>query len=140
MDKQSNGHMNIFVVEDAAEIRTRLVAMVNRVPGATVAGEAATVREAVDGVLASDADTMLLDLQLKDGSGLEVLAQLKPRRPSLRVIVLTNFVTPQHREASQAAGADVFLDKSQEFGLIPNILREWIAADSFSLAQAASRS
>jgi DNA-binding NarL/FixJ family response regulator len=97
------------------------------VPGAVVAGEADTVREAIDGVLATDADTLLLDLQLKDGSGLYVLAELKARRPAVRIIVLTNFATLQHRQASQAAGADVFLDKSQEFGLIPKILGEWIA-------------
>jgi DNA-binding NarL/FixJ family response regulator len=124
--------MHIFVVEDAPEIRKRLIALLNRVPGAIVAGEAGTVRAAIDGVLATGADTLLLDLQLKDGSGLDVLAQLKALRPAVRVIVLTNFATLQHRQASQAAGADVFLDKSQEFGLIPKILGEWIASDDLS--------
>jgi DNA-binding NarL/FixJ family response regulator len=132
--------MNIFVVEDAPEIRTRLIAMLNRVPGAVVAGEAETVREAIDGVLATDADTLLLDLQLKDGSGLDVLAQLKAQRPAVRVIVMTNFATLQYRQASQAAGADVFLDKSQEFGLIPKILREWIAQDDCCRTEPANRS
>ena len=124
--------MNVLVVEDAPEVRRRLVAMVNQIPGAAVAGEAETVREAVTGALTNDVDAMLLDWQLKDGSGLEVLAQVKPERPGVRVIVLTNLVTAQHRRASRAAGADLFLDKSQEFDVVPGILREWIgpSADS----------
>jgi DNA-binding NarL/FixJ family response regulator len=44
----------------------------------------------------------------------------------VRVIVLTNFATAQHRQASRAAGADAFLDKSQDFALVPQLLREWI--------------
>src|SRR5215510_10306945 len=81
--------MNIFVVEDAPEVRRRLVAMVSRIPGVVVTGEAGTVREAIEGVLASEVNAMLLDLQLKDGSGLDVLLQVRPQRPAMRIIVLT---------------------------------------------------
>ena len=120
--------MNIFVVEDAPEIRKRFIAMVRRVAGINVVGEADSVNEAIDGVLGSAADTMLLDLQLKDGIGLEVLARVKQARPQLRVIVLTNLATPQYRQASLSAGAEFCLDKSQEFGLVPGILRGWLEA------------
>ena len=120
--------MNIFVVEDAPEIRKRFIAMVRRVAGINVVGEADSVNEAIDGVLASTADTMLLDLQLKDGIGLEVLTRVKQARPELNVIVLTNFATEQYRQASLSAGADFCLDKSREFGLVPGILLNWIVA------------
>lgn len=120
--------MNIFVVEDAPEIRKRFIAMVRRVAGINVVGEADSVNEAIDGVLASTADTMLLDLQLKDGIGLEVLTRVKQARPELNVIVLTNFATEQYRQASLSAGADFCLDKSREFGLVPGILLNWILA------------
>jgi DNA-binding NarL/FixJ family response regulator len=119
--------MMIYVVEDALQVRKRLVAMVHTVPGARVAGEAASVGEAVDGILHSGADAVLLDLQLADGSGLDVLAAVKPQRPALRVIVLTNQATQQHRAACLAAGAEEFLDKSHEFARVPEILRGWLA-------------
>ncbi len=118
--------MNVFVVEDAPQVRKRLVAMLRTVPDVDVVGEADSVRGAVDGILGSDADAMLLDLQLTDGNGLEVLAAIKPQRPALRVIVLSNFATSQYRAACLAAGAEVFLDKSQDFGSVPSILRQWI--------------
>ena len=120
--------MNIFVVEDAPEIRKRLVAMVRMISGINVIGEAESVNEAIRGVLGSPVDTLLLDLQLRDGTGLEVLTRLKQARPDLRVIVLTNFATQQYRQASLSAGAEFCLDKSQEFGLVPGILRNWLEA------------
>ena len=114
--------MNVFVVEDAPEVRKRLVAMVRAIPGVTVVGEAESVRTAIDGALA--ADVMLLDLQLVGGSGLEVLAAVKQQRPDLYVIVLSNFSNAQqYRDASLAAGADVVLDKTNEFGRVREILR-----------------
>ena len=93
-------------------------------PGVTVVGEAESVRGAIDGALAVAVDVMLLDLQLVGGSGLDVLAALKPQRPGLYVIVLSNFANAQqYRDASLAAGADVVLDKTTEFGRVREILR-----------------
>jgi DNA-binding NarL/FixJ family response regulator len=116
--------MNVFVVEDAPEIRKRLVALVRTIPGVDVVGEAESVRGAVDGVLAAGVDAMLLDLQLADGSGLDVLAAVKPQCPGLYVIVLSNYAgQQQYRDASLAAGADIVLDKTTEFGRVREILR-----------------
>ena len=121
--------MNVFVVEDAPEVRKRLVAMLRSIAGVTVVGEADSVRSAVDGVQASAADVMLLDLQLADGSGLEVLSAVKPQQPDLYVIVLSNFANAtQYRDASLAAGADVVLDKTTEFGRVREILRRRLDA------------
>jgi DNA-binding NarL/FixJ family response regulator len=121
--------MNVFVVEDAPEVRKRLVAILRGIPGVDVVGETGSVRGAVDGALAAAVDVMLLDLQLADGSGLDVLAAVKPQRPGLYVIVLSNFATQtQYHDASLAAGADVVLDKTTEFGRVRDLLRGRLAA------------
>lgn len=120
--------MKVFIVEDAPEVRRRLHALLRSVPGVEVVGDAASVREAIDGVLATPVDVILLDLQLTDGSGLEVLAAVKPQRPGIRVIVLSNLATPQHRAASLNAGAEIFLDKTHDFGRLTEILRGGRAA------------
>jgi DNA-binding NarL/FixJ family response regulator len=118
--------VNVFVVEDAPHVRKRLVALLHTVDGVTVVGEAASVGAAIEGVRAARPDALLLDLQLLDGSGLDVLAAIDPRRAGMHVIVLSNFTSSQHRRASLDAGADFFLDKSQEFGRVPDILRGWL--------------
>jgi two-component system, NarL family, response regulator DevR len=117
--------MKVFVVEDTDEIRKRLIALLRRLPGVSVSGEADSVRGALAMLPAADMDAMLLDLQLGDGSGLDVLAAVKSQRPEVRVIVVSNFANAQYRSASLAAGADAFLDKSNEAGRIGEILSDW---------------
>ena len=62
------------------------------------------------------------------GGELEALSRLKQARPALRAIVLANSTSQQYMQASRAAGADFCLDKSREFGLVPDILRSWMDA------------
>lgn len=107
-------------------MRKRLRALLQAVPSVTVVGEADSVSSGINGVLGTDADAVLLDLQLTDGTGLDVLPELKAQRPALRVIVLSNLTSAQHRRVCFAAGADVFLDKSNEFMRVPEILRGWL--------------
>ncbi len=120
--------MNVFVVDDAAEVRKRLVALVRGIPGVAVVGEADSMRAALDQFAKIDMDVMLLDLQLGDGSGLDVLARVKAQRPDVRVIVISNFCTEQYRRASLTAGAERFLDKSNEIGQLPGLLRSWLGS------------
>lgn len=117
--------MNVYVVDDSPEIRQRLVALLHRMPTVAVTGEADSVHAALDSLGSVAMDVMLLDLQLGDGSGLDVLAAVKSQQPGVRVIVISNFANGQYRQASLAAGADVFLDKSSELGRLREILRGW---------------
>jgi DNA-binding NarL/FixJ family response regulator len=118
--------MNVLVVEKAAEVRVRLIEMLRAVSGVQLIEESDSMSDALAEGLHLHADALLLDPQPPGGSSLELLAGLKQARPALRVIVLTNFASPQYRQASLAAGADRCLDKSREFSLVPMILRDWI--------------
>jgi two-component system, NarL family, response regulator DevR len=128
MQSAGTPEMNVLVVEKAAEIRVRLIEMLRAVAGVQSIEEADSISDALAEGLDRRADALLLDLQPTGGVGLELLARLKQARPALRVIVLTNFASPQYRQASLAAGADRCLDKSREFSLVPMILRDWIEA------------
>ena len=118
--------MNVLVVEKAAEVRVRLIEMLRAVSGVQLIEESDSMSDALAEGLHLHADALLLDPRPPGGSSLELLAGLKQARPALRVIVLTNFASPQYRQASLAAGADRCLDKSREFSLVPMILRDWI--------------
>ena len=115
----------VFLVEDSLAIRARLAATVRAIKGAELVGEAGTVGAAIDGIRAKRPGAVILDLQLEDGSGLEVLRAVHPAAPALHVAVLTNYATDQHRRACMNAGAEFFLDKSSDFARIREILQEW---------------
>ena len=116
--------MKVFVVEDSPAVRERLVEMINDIRGMKVVGEADAYDSAVSGIMGTRPDVAILDINLARGSGIEVLARVKPQLPALRAIMLTNYDTPQHARASAAAGAEYFLDKSADFERITEILRQ----------------
>lgn len=118
----------VFLVEDSLAIRARLAATIQGVEGAELVGVAGRVAQAIDGIRATHPSAVILDLQLEDGSGLEVLKAVHPASPALHVAVLTNYATDQHRRASLDAGAEFFLDKSSDFPRIREIVQRWTAS------------
>ncbi len=118
--------MKVFVVEDSAAVRERLVEMIREVEDVEVVGEAATYDQAVAGIINTRPDVAILDIKLADdaGSGIDVLIQVRKALPAVRAIILSNYATPQHLKASADAGAEYFLDKSQDFERIAGILEQ----------------
>ena len=117
----------VFLVEDSPAIRARLASTIRGIAGAELVGEAGTVGTAIDGIRSTRPGALILDLQLEDGSGLEVLKAVYPSAPSMHVAVLTNYATDQHRRACMDAGAEFFLDKSSDFPRIREIVQRWTA-------------
>ena len=115
--------MNVYVVEDSRSIRERLSEMVVDI-GATVVGEAVEPASAVLGILKTQPDSVILDLQLEGGSGLDVLRAVHPSHPEILFITVTNFPNAQYRRSCFAAGATHFLDKNTEFSRVREVLRE----------------
>ena len=118
--------MRIFVVEDSAAVRERLVEMILGVESVNVVGTADRYGAAVAGILNTRPDVAVLDIKLADdaGSGIDVLSEVKKTLPDMRAIVLSNYATPQHVKASADAGAEYFLDKSVDFERITGILEQ----------------
>lgn len=112
----------IFVVEDSAYVRERLIDMLGGIPGVSIVGEAESPVAAIADIVRTQPDIVLLDVHLIDGSGMEVLRAIKPRFPTMDVIVLTNYAEPIYRNAYLKAGARYYLDKSHEFNSVPDIV------------------
>lgn len=117
----------VFLVEDSLAIRARLAATIRGIKGTELVGEAGKVEAAIEGIRTTHPGAVILDLQLEDGSGLDVLKAVRPSSPALHVAVLTNYATDQHRRACIDAGAEYFLDKSSDFPRIREIVQDWVA-------------
>ena len=107
--------MQVFLVEDSPLVRERLEAMLTRVPGTEIAGRAAGAAAAIQGILATRPDLVVLDVQLAEGSGFDVLRELHARAPELEVIMLSNYSSDPYRQIAERLGARAFFDKSREF-------------------------
>ena len=124
---QQDATLMVFLVEDSPAIRARLATTIKGIEGAELVGEAGTVGDAIKGIRSTHPGAVILDLQLEDGSGLDVLKAVYPTAPAMHVAVLTNYATDQHRRACMDAGAEFFLDKSSDFPRIREIVQRWTA-------------
>ena len=112
----------VYLVEDSLPVRALIAEMLGHVPGVRVTGEAASAEEAVEGIRAAHPDVVVLDLHLRSGHGIDVLRTIHAEAPDVVFIVLTNHPSPQHRRICLDAGAEHFLDKSNEFARVNEIV------------------
>ena len=124
MQQSATPNTQIFIVDDSAFIRERLVGMLVEIEGVSVVGEAESPAEAIAGITHTCPDVVMLDLHLRNGSGLEVLRGLQFSLSGIVFIVLTNFPNSHYRKFCLEAGARYFLDKHTELGKIADILFE----------------
>ena len=114
-------HVKAYLVEDSPVITENLIAALQELADVAVVGNSGTEAEASAWLTDSDHDWHLaiVDIFLHEGSGLEVLAACRQRRPDQKMVVLSNYATPEIRAHSQKLGADAIFDKSTEIdGLI----------------------
>lgn len=114
--------LKVLVLEDAPDIRRRLLPLVCGVPGLDVPAMARDVAEARELLLTLVPDLALLDLRLPDGSGLEILREVRAKNPAAFVAILTAFDEPRVRRTCLAAGADAFLSKVSGLDDLPALL------------------
>jgi DNA-binding NarL/FixJ family response regulator len=112
----------VFIVEDSASIRTRLVEMLEDVEGIRIVGEAESPAAATAAIIETVPDVVILDFQLIGGTGVEVMRAVRPVLPEVAFLVLTNHPNPQYRRICMEAGARWFFDKSTEFGRIKDVI------------------
>jgi DNA-binding NarL/FixJ family response regulator len=107
--------LKTYIVEDNATIRENLVATLQELASVQPLGWAETERDAKAWLAANAAwDLLIVDLFLKQGSGLGVLEALQQRGRCQRVIVLSNYATADIRKRCAQLGADAVFDKSNE--------------------------
>lgn len=109
------GELPALVVEDQALVRRWLVQLLRSHVGCTTVHEAARVDEALAAVAAlPPLGLALVDLNLPDGSGTDVIAALRQRHPTAVVVVSTVYDDDRHVFPALAAGAHGYLLKEQD--------------------------
>src|SRR5689334_3431809 len=114
--------MQVFLVEDSTMVRQRLEAMLAQVPGTEIVGRAAGAQAAIRDILQTRPDLVVLDVQLAEGSGFDVLRALHAQAPELDVVMLSNYSSDPYRQIAERFGARAFFDKTKEFDRVREVL------------------
>lgn len=72
------------------------------------------VREAIAEVTGERFDLILLDINLPDGNGLDLLETIRCVAPDTKIIILSGDASPMNRERAHAIGASRFIEKPFE--------------------------
>ena len=105
-----------YIVEDSPTIRENLIETLNELALVDPVGTADTENEGKKWLAQNDAywDLAIVDLFLREGSGLNILEAFRFRRPGQKIIVLSNHATNDVRWRCAQLGADAVFDKSTE--------------------------
>lgn len=108
--------LRIYLVEDNAIIRENLAAALAELADTAMCGSADGEKVAVSWLKTNpDAwDLAIVDVFLKEGNGIGVVAAGKTRGPDQRLVVLTNYASSGVREQCLKLGADAVFDKSHD--------------------------
>lgn len=108
--------LKTYIVEDNPTIRENLIATLEELADVTTVGTTENENEGKAWLTEhpEEWNLAIVDLFLKQGSGLGVLAAVQQRNPNHRVVVLSNYATADIRQRCTQLGADAVFDKSNE--------------------------
>jgi DNA-binding NarL/FixJ family response regulator len=123
----------VLIVDDSIAFGLRLKQLLDEVRGVGTVLHVTLVSAARRLFPEMLPEIVIIDVRLPDGSGIDLLRELKRARPGLLAVVLTNHPTTCHRKASFQAGADHFFDKSSEFGSVVQVVHS--CAEALEIGQ-----
>jgi DNA-binding NarL/FixJ family response regulator len=101
----------VLIADDDHLMRAGLAELLTADSGITIAGQAATGREAVEQARHLRPDVILMDVRMPDLDGIAATAQLARTAPASRVLILTTFEQDDYIFGALRAGASGFLLK-----------------------------
>ena len=124
--------LKTYLVEDNPTIRENLIATLEELVQIDAVGMSDTENEAKLWLQENPLqwDLAILDLFLKQGSGLGVLAACRNRQSSQKVVVLTNYATIDIRQRCIQLGVDAVFDKSNEIDALVEFCQQQSSANS----------
>lgn len=106
--------LRVYIVDDSTTVRNNLSQTLKELAQIEPAGTTDTEHEAKRWLAANEWDLAIVDLFLREGSGMNVLQGLRRSRPGQRIVVLSNHSSPDVRWRCRQLGADAVFDKSLE--------------------------
>lgn len=122
--------LRVFLIEDSVLLQELLIDTFSELDGVELCGLADGETEALEKLAQSNADLVIIDIELKQGSGIGVLDALqtdsgqygKPRK-----VVMSNFAHESMRQRCERLGMDAFFDKSMDMSLLVDSINEMVA-------------
>ncbi|UNX56415.1 response regulator transcription factor [Georgenia sp. TF02-10] len=112
-----------MIIDDHEVVRRGIAEIVDRADGLAVVAEAGTVAEAVRRAPLVRPEVVLVDLQLPDGTGIDIISTLREKVPDARPVVLTSFDDDDALAEALKAGAKAYLLKTVRGAELADVIK-----------------
>jgi DNA-binding NarL/FixJ family response regulator len=129
----------IVIVDDHPLLRRGLTALINFETNLVVCGEAVDYPTALEAVQTHRPDLVIVELELRNKEGLELVKTLKIRYPLIRLLVLTMHDESRYAERSLRAGAGGYITKQQLDETLLTAIRCVLAGEIYMSVQLQER-
>ena len=120
------GPVRVFIVDDSAPLTEVLVELIAEPGTVEIAGTADSAPRAIEAIREANADVVIVDLQLKEGNGFDVVQAVRgfPGAENTVIVLFTNHLSRELEKRASEVGADFFLDKSKDHAKIIELIQE----------------
>ena len=120
MAEPSKRPLRVFIADDSQPVAEMLTELISAPGKVEVVGVGETEDATIDSIRRMKPDVVLLDLQLRIGSGANVIRAVRasPELKQVRLVVTSNHASPQMRAGCLELGADDYFDKVKEIGAL----------------------
>jgi len=115
---------SVFLVDDHPLLRAGLTTLIEKAPDLRVCGEAESEAEAMRGISSSNPDVAIVDLSLKESSGLELIKNIKHHCPRTQIVVLSMHDEKRYAERALRTGARGYVMKAEATANVVHAVRE----------------
>lgn len=122
-NSSTDSNIRVMVVDDHEIVRYGIIELVGRTEGFEVVAEAGSVQDAITRADLTTPDVMLVDLQLPDGTGIDIMNHVRESLPDTKCIVLTSFDDDDALAESCKAGAKAFILKTVHGAEVSRVIR-----------------
>lgn len=119
----------VLIVDDSRFIVHRLTVMLEEISTIQHIFTAGTYAEGNKLINEVQPQIVLLDINLPDNTGVELLRTVRKKNKAVKIIMITNQVNDHYRRICGLLGANYFVDKSNEFEIIPDIISQIQSSD-----------
>jgi len=122
-ERLGSGMTSVFVVDDHEMVAESLLMALDSVPDLCAVGRAKTVAEARRVLPLVHADVVVVDYRLPDGTGVELVAQLRGEMPCVGFVMVTAFADPGALSAALESGCRGFVSKTSGVSALLGAIR-----------------
>lgn len=127
----SSFQSRILIVDDHPMMRDGLTMRINSQPDLLVCGEAACENEAVEMVVQTCPDLVLVDISLRSGNGIELVKRIRLLNAETKMLVVSTFQESLYAERALRAGALGYLNKQESNDKLLEAIRTVLKGERF---------